>query len=71
MIYVLSGSLDLSQRSVEDEDILISVAHSHELVGGLAVLSGELSFYTIKTRQFTRVAVIRKEDFYEYNYLAA
>lgn len=39
--------------------------HMRELVGGLAILTGEPSFYTIRTRQFSRLAVIGKEEFYE------
>lgn len=39
-------------------------AYPGEIVGGLAVLTGEPSFFTIRAKHFTRIALISKNTFY-------
>lgn len=45
--------------------VVASTVVPRELAGGMAVLTGEPSFYTYKTRQFSKVAIITKTAFYE------
>lgn len=65
LIYVISGALSVSQRAAnKDEDVLMFVAHAGELVGGLAVLTGEPSFFTVRSRHTACVAMLSKATFY-------
>lgn len=41
-------------------------AHSGETVGGLGVITGEPSFFTIKTKHQSRLALISKDNCYRY-----
>lgn len=70
LIYVISGALTLintqptkgSKKAAEGNYITV---HPDEVVGGLAVLTGESSLYTIKSKQYTRVGLITKENVYK------
>jgi lysophospholipid hydrolase len=68
LIYVISGTLTVSQRNaashVLDDEVHMFTAHQGEIVGGLAVLTGEPSFFTIKAKHFTRIALLSKSTFY-------
>ncbi|XP_056642323.1 neuropathy target esterase sws isoform X1 [Diorhabda sublineata] len=65
LVYVISGALVVSQRITEgDEEVHMFTAHPGEIVGGLAVLTGEPSFFTIRAKHFTRIALISKTTFY-------
>ncbi|KAF5279536.1 hypothetical protein FQR65_LT03358 [Abscondita terminalis] len=65
LVYVISGSLAMSQRlSDSDEDVHMFTAHSGEIVGGMSVLTGEASFFNIRAKHFTRLALITKQTFY-------
>lgn len=65
LVYVISGALVLSQRLTEsDDEAHMFTAYAGELVGGLAVLTGEPSFFTIRAKHFTRIALITKDTFY-------
>ncbi|XP_032689620.1 neuropathy target esterase sws isoform X5 [Odontomachus brunneus] len=68
LLYVLSGSLIVSQRVSESRDAYQEVhmfsAHQGEIVGGLAVLTGEPSFYTIRAKHPSRIALISKPTFF-------
>ncbi|EFN83712.1 Protein Swiss cheese [Harpegnathos saltator] len=68
LVYVLSGSLIVSQRVSESRDAYQEVhmfsAHQGEIVGGLAVLTGEPSFYTIRAKHPSRIALISKMTFF-------
>jgi lysophospholipid hydrolase len=70
LIYVLSGTLTVSQRNAVspqlDDEVHMFTAHQGEVVGGLAVLTGEPSFFTIKAKHFTRIALLSKSTFYGY-----
>lgn len=65
LVYVISGTLCVSQRAAsKNEDVQMFLAHSGELVGGLAVLTGEPSFFTVRSRHTTCVAMLSKSTFY-------
>ncbi|KAF2894224.1 hypothetical protein ILUMI_11949 [Ignelater luminosus] len=65
LTYVISGSLIMSQKMTDSgEEVHIFTAHPGEIVGGLAVLTGEASFFTIRAKHFTRLALISKNTFY-------
>lgn len=74
LVYILSGSLSLLQHSTSfqgaskktDE----SEVHSHssypgDVIGGLAVLTGESSLYTVRARQFSRIALLKRSSVYK------
>lgn len=70
LIYVITGGLTLinhqpskaSKKASTEHSVLI---HAGEVVGGLAVLTGESSLYTIKSRIASRVGLITKENVYK------
>ncbi|XP_076549512.1 patatin like phospholipase domain containing sws isoform X6 [Osmia lignaria lignaria] len=68
LVYVVSGALLVSQRVSEGRDIGQEVhmfsAHQGEIVGGLAVLTGEPSFYTIRAKHPSRIALLSKPTFF-------
>ncbi|XP_074028943.1 patatin like phospholipase domain containing sws isoform X4 [Leptinotarsa decemlineata] len=65
LVYVISGALVVSQKMFDgEEEIHMFTSHSGEIVGGLAVLTGEPSFFTIKAKHHTRIALISKNTFY-------
>ncbi|XP_043523231.1 neuropathy target esterase sws isoform X4 [Frieseomelitta varia] len=68
LVYVVSGSLIVSQRVSESRDMGQEVhmfsAHQGEIVGGLAVLTGEPSFYTIRAKHSSRIALLSKSTFF-------
>ena len=65
---MVSGSLVISQRVAEDrnsgEEVHMFSAHQGEIVGGLAVLTGEPSFYTIRAKHLSRIALLSKSTFF-------
>ncbi|RWS22903.1 Neuropathy target esterase-like protein, partial [Leptotrombidium deliense] len=66
LFYVLSGSLMVSQKNVDKEDESnLFAAYPGEIVGALAVITGEASAFTIRTRHPSRIGVISKEHTYE------
>lgn len=62
----MSGTLSAYQKKVneEEEDIHLYTVYPGEIVGGLAVLTGEQSFFTIRTKHFSRIALISKLTIY-------
>ncbi|KAG7202507.1 hypothetical protein KM043_017071 [Ampulex compressa] len=68
LVYVVSGSLIISQRVSEGRDsgqeVHMFSAHQGEIVGGLAVLTGEPSFYTIRAKHSSRIALLSKSTFF-------
>lgn len=65
MVYVISGALIVSQRMTEcEEDVHMFTSYPGEIVGGLAVLTGEPSFFTIRAKHTTRIALLSKSTFY-------
>ncbi|XP_020298217.1 neuropathy target esterase sws isoform X1 [Pseudomyrmex gracilis] len=68
LVYVLSGSLIVSQKVSESRDagqeVHMFSAHQGEIVGGLAVLTGEPSFYTIRAKHPSRIALLSKSTFF-------
>jgi lysophospholipid hydrolase len=65
LVYLLSGTLIVSQKTTEaHEEVHMFTSHPGEIVGGLAVLTGEPSFFTIRAKHTSRIALISKDTFY-------
>ncbi|XP_062597843.1 patatin-like phospholipase domain-containing protein 7 isoform X2 [Saccostrea cucullata] len=66
LLFLVAGTLKLLQHVVgkEQKEALLFNAYPGELVGALAVLTGEPSFFTIRCKYECRVVTISKEDFY-------
>lgn len=70
MIYLISGALFVIQSShnvpqpKKDKEPHAIVIYPGEVVGGLAVLTGEHSMYTIRAKHFSRVGLLPKEVVY-------
>ncbi|RZF45186.1 hypothetical protein LSTR_LSTR009957 [Laodelphax striatellus] len=69
LVYLLTGTLAVSQklldsRSREEEEVHMFSAHPGEIVGGLAVLTGEASFFTIRAKHSSRIALLSKTTVY-------
>lgn len=70
LIYVITGGLIIvnHQQNVKGiknhSDNHSITVHPGEVVGGLAVLTGESSLYTIRSKHFTRVGLLTKEVVY-------
>ncbi|XP_054724665.1 neuropathy target esterase sws-like isoform X1 [Uloborus diversus] len=66
LLYVIAGSLNVSQKTVDKkEESYLFVVHSGEIMGALAVLSGEPSLFTVRTRHFSQVGILSKKNTYE------
>ncbi|XP_075904420.1 patatin-like phospholipase domain-containing protein 6 isoform X4 [Nelusetta ayraudi] len=64
--FVLSGCLHVYQRMIsKQEDVCLFVTHPGEMVGQLAVLTGEPLIFTIKALRDCTYLNISKSDFYE------
>ena len=67
LIYLLSGTLVISQKITDSgHEVTMFVAHPGEIVGGLAVLTGEPSFFSIRAKHASRIAMLSKTTFYRY-----
>ncbi|XP_078685260.1 patatin-like phospholipase domain-containing protein 7 isoform X2 [Branchiostoma floridae x Branchiostoma belcheri] len=66
LFFVATGTLLVCQKTVdpEEEETVLIVSHSGELVGVLATLTGEPSFFSVKAKQDSRVVAITKSNFY-------
>ncbi|XP_023708725.1 neuropathy target esterase sws isoform X6 [Cryptotermes secundus] len=65
LIYLLSGTLVVSQKIADSgQEVTMFVAHPGEIVGGLAVLTGEPSFFSIRAKHASRIAMLSKNTFY-------
>lgn len=65
LVYVLSGALLVSQKVAEGEgEVHMFTAYPGEVEGGLAVLTGEPSFFTIRAKHFSRIALLSKNTVY-------
>ncbi|CRL04334.1 CLUMA_CG017428, isoform A [Clunio marinus] len=70
LIYVITGGLTLinhqpTKGTKKKTDGNYITVHPGEVVGGLAVLTGESSLYTIKSKYFTRVGLLTKDSVYK------
>ncbi|XP_042288028.1 patatin-like phospholipase domain-containing protein 6 isoform X2 [Thunnus maccoyii] len=64
--FVLSGCLHVYQRMINKQDaVCLFVTHPGEMVGQLAVLTGEPLIFTIKAIRDCTYLKISKSDFYE------
>ncbi|XP_063216401.1 neuropathy target esterase sws isoform X4 [Bacillus rossius redtenbacheri] len=65
LVYLISGMLLVSQKTTDNqEEVAMFYAHPGEIVGGLAVLTGEPSFFTIRAKHYSRIALLSKNTFY-------
>ncbi|XP_076347518.1 patatin like phospholipase domain containing sws isoform X3 [Tachypleus tridentatus] len=66
LFYVICGGLVVTQKSVDkDEQSTLHIAHSGEAVGGMAVITGEPSLFSITTRLHSKIGVISAKNTYE------
>ncbi|KFV44218.1 Patatin-like phospholipase domain-containing protein 7, partial [Tyto alba] len=64
--FVVSGMLHVYQRKIDsEEDTCLFITHPGELVGQLAVLTGEPLIFTIKANRDCSFLSISKSNFYE------
>ncbi|XP_046693714.1 patatin-like phospholipase domain-containing protein 6 isoform X1 [Silurus meridionalis] len=64
--FVLSGCLHVYQRMIDkQEDVCLFVTQPGEMVGQLAVLTGELLIFTVRALRDCTFLRISKSDFYE------
>ncbi|XP_017085314.1 neuropathy target esterase sws isoform X2 [Drosophila eugracilis] len=70
--FVMTGTLavyqsnqDATRAKQDKSDMLIHFVHPGEIVGGLAMLTGEASAYTIRSRNNCRIAFIRRAAIYQ------
>lgn len=64
--FVLSGCLHVYQRMIDKQEaVCLFVTHPGEMVGQLAVLTGEPLIFTIKAVRDCTLIKISKSDFYE------
>ncbi|XP_043660841.1 neuropathy target esterase sws isoform X2 [Drosophila teissieri] len=70
--FVMTGTLavyqsnqDATRAKQDKNDMLIHFVHPGEIVGGLAMLTGEASAYTIRSRSNSRIAFIRRAAIYQ------
>ncbi len=66
-MYLMSGTLLVYQRKMDDteEEVYLYTVYAGEILGGLAVLTGEQSFFTVRTKHFSRIALISKSTIYK------
>lgn len=72
LIYLISGALFVIQQTTanvpepkKDKEPHAIIIYPGEIVGGLAVLTGETSMYTIRAKHFSRVAMLPKTSVYD------
>lgn len=71
LIYVINGSLSVVQDSCssgpshDKHEFHVLSVHPGELEGGLAVITGEASLYTIRAKHFARVAILERHIVYQ------
>lgn len=70
LVYLISGTLSIFQKALEENDepekeVFLYTVYPGEIVGGLPILTGEQSVFNIKTKHFSRIAVISKTTFLE------
>lgn len=65
--FVISGLLHVYQRMIDrEEDTRLFVTHPGELVGQLAVLTGEPLIFTVRAQRDCSFLSISKTHFYEW-----
>lgn len=66
LFYVLSGCLVVSQKNFDsNEEATLFWCSPGEIVGALAVITGEASAFTITAKSASKVGVITEEDAYD------
>lgn len=54
-----------SGDATTDDEVLSHNSYAGEVIGGLAVLTGEASLYTVRAKQFSRVALLKRSSVYK------
>lgn len=75
-MYILSGSLTLVQqgssipgsKSKADNEVHSHNAYPGEMIGGLAVLTGESSLYTVRAKHYSRIALLKRNTVYRWGF---
>lgn len=49
----------------DTDEVLSHNSYAGEVIGGLAVLTGEASLYTVRAKQFSRVALLKRSSVYK------
>lgn len=63
---MITGALYVTQKLLDTgETVHMFTAHAGEVVGGLAVLTGESSFFTVRAKHYTVIASISRSSFYK------
>lgn len=73
LVYIISGSMSVLQHNTNFQGATKKTdaeVHSHssypgDVIGGLAVLTGESSLYTVRAKQFSRVAMLTRASVYK------
>lgn len=66
LFYIISGCLVVSQKNVDkEEESVLFISYPGEVVGALAVITGEASVFTTKTKYPSRIGVISRENTYK------
>lgn len=63
-VFQAGGDIPRSTK-VDKPEVFIHSVHPGEIVGGLAVLTGEASAYTIRAKQSSRIAFIERPAVYQ------
>lgn len=72
-MYIISGSMSVLQHSTNfqgatkknDAEVHSHSSYPGDVIGGLAVLTGESSLYTVRAKQFSRVALLTRTSVYK------
>lgn len=73
LVYILSGSLSMLQHGTgcagnkkkNESEVHSHSAYPGEMIGGLAVLTGESSLYTVRAKNFSRVGLLKRSSVYK------
>lgn len=77
LVYVLSGNLSVLQQATtvsgaskkptadSSTEVYSHSSYAGEVIGGLAVLTGESSLYTVRAKLFSRVAMLKRSSVYK------
>lgn len=65
LLFLISGSLAMIQRKVDSEEDYVSYyAQPGELIGEIAVLTGEPNMFTVKAKQDSVLVSLSKKSVY-------
>ena len=65
IILLLHGSVSVTMKNQENQDVSVYYMVVGEMTGSLSVLTGEPNLFAVKTKTLSRVAVLSRQNFYE------